>query len=75
LAKASRSIQADLPPEDPALAIKITIEAEHPASRATVFRVSINGATVAEGLRASEAQEVVGKSLQRIALPRKRKAA
>jgi hypothetical protein len=58
-----------------ALAIKIIIEAEYPASRATVFRVSINGATVAEGLRASEAQEVVGKSLQRIALPRKRKAA
>jgi hypothetical protein len=57
------------------LAIRITIETELPATRATVFRVFINGAIVAEGLRASEAQEVVGKSLQRIALPRKRKAA
>lgn len=57
------------------MAIRITIETELPATRATVFRVLINGAIVAEGLRASEAQEVVGKSLQRIALPRKRKAA
>jgi hypothetical protein len=57
------------------LAIKIMIEVEYPATRATVFRVSINGATIAEGLRAHEAQEVVRKSLHRLALPRKRKAA
>lgn len=57
------------------MAIRIEIEVEYPASRATVFRVLINGAVVAEGLRVSEAHEVVGKSLQRIALPRRRKAA
>jgi hypothetical protein len=57
------------------LAINIMIEVEYPATRATIFRVLINGVIVAEGLRASEAHEVVGKSLQRIALPRKRKAA
>jgi hypothetical protein len=57
------------------MAIRIEIEAEQPGTRATVFRVLINGAIVAEGLRAGEAHEVVGKSLQRIALPRRRKAA
>jgi hypothetical protein len=57
------------------MAIKIEIEAVFPGTRATVFRVLINGAIVAEGLRAGEAYEVVGKSLQRIALPRRRKAA
>jgi hypothetical protein len=31
--------------------------------------------TIADGLRSHEAQEVVRKSLHRIALPRKRKAA
>jgi hypothetical protein len=53
------------------MTITVTIEAENPATRATTFRVSVNGILVAAGLRASEAHLVVGKALQRIALPRK----
>jgi hypothetical protein len=55
------------------MTVVVTIEAENPATRSTTFRVSVNGVLVATDLKAHEANTIVGKSLHRLAAPRKLK--
>jgi hypothetical protein len=50
--------------------IAITIETETIGDSTPVFRLIVNGTVVATGLTTVEAQLVVCKSLERIALPR-----
>jgi hypothetical protein len=56
--------------KDESMMIAITIETETIGDSTPVFRLIVNGTVVATGLTTVEAQLVVCKSLERIALPR-----